>query len=77
MNFIEAVGEAFTSLFNYFTVAKEEQCETEIIKEVNRQRKGLDVAEDIISLTFHYLDCFTQDDEQKFLKLHEKFKKYN
>lgn len=74
---IKSVGETFTSLFNWLKTNKEEQCETEIIKEVKRQRKGLDIAEDIISLIFSYIDYFTQEDKQKFLKLHEKFKKYN
>lgn len=76
-NAIKSVGEAFTSLFNYFSTAKENQSETEIINEMKRERKGLDIAEDIISLAYHYINYFTQEDKREFLKLYEKFKKYN
>lgn len=37
---IKSVGEAFTSLFNYCTTAKEVQSETQVIKDKKRLKKA-------------------------------------
>lgn len=42
---IKSVGETFTSLFNWLKTNKEEQCETQIIKDKNRLKKATNIAE--------------------------------
>ena len=47
---IKSVGGAFTSLFNYFKTAKEEQCETQIVKDKKRLKSATNVAEEAFRL---------------------------
>lgn len=72
---IKSVGEAFTSLFNYFKTAKEEQCETQLIKDKKRLKEATNIAEEIFVITDKYKDFFTEDDTENYNKLRKKFDK--
>ena len=73
MSFIEAVGEAFTSLFNYFKTAKSVQSETGVIKDKHKAEEANNIAEDIFLLVDKCRNGFTDDDWNEYLKLKKKF----
>ena len=70
---IKSVGEAFTSLFNYFKTAKSVQSETEVIKDKHRAEEANNIAEDIFMLVAKCRNGFTDDDWSEYLKLKKKF----
>ena len=70
---IKSVGEAFTSLFNYFKTAKSVQSETEVIKDKHKAEAANNIAEDIFLLVDKCRNCFTDDDCNEYLKLKKKF----
>lgn len=76
-NAIEAIGNAIKSISDSFAVFKKRQSETEIIKEKKRLKKAVDIAENIIQLTYKYLPLMTEEDVEDLKKHVEKFKKYN
>lgn len=47
---IKSVGGAFTSLFNWLKTNKEEQCETQIVKDKKRLKSATNVAEEVFRL---------------------------
>ena len=74
---LEVIGNAIKSISDSFAVSKKRQSETEILKEKKRLKKAVDIAEDIIQLTYKYLPLMTEEDVEDFKKYVEKFKKYN
>ena len=68
---IKSVGEAFTSLFNYFKTAKSVQ--SEIIKDKHKAEEANNIAEDVFMLVDKCRNGFTNDDWNKYLKLKKKF----
>ena len=48
---IKSVGEAFTSLFNWLRTNKEEQSETQLIKDKKRLKEAANIAEEIFDIT--------------------------
>lgn len=63
---IKSVGEAFTSLFNLLKANKEEQCETQIVKDKKRLKRATNIAEEAFRLV----------DENKLYLPPEVVKKY-
>lgn len=72
---IKSVGEAFTSLFNYFSVAKENQSETQIIKDKKRLKEATNIAQRIFKITDKYKNYFSKKDSNSYENLKEKFNK--
>lgn len=73
MSFIEAIGEAISSLFNYFKTAKSVQSETEVIKDKHKAEEANNIAEDIFLIVDKCRKGFTDDDWDEYLKLKKKF----
>lgn len=74
---LEVIGNAIKSISDSFAVLKKRQSETEVLKEKKRLKKAVDIAENIIQLTYKYLPLMTEEDIEDFKKYVEKFKKYN
>lgn len=72
---IRSVGEAFQSLFNYFSVAKENQSETQIIKDKKRLKQATNIAQNIFDITDKYQFYFSKRDFKEYQNLKEKFNK--
>lgn len=70
---IKSVGEAFTSLFNYFKTAKEEQCETQIVKDKKRLKKATNIAQKAFRLIDDNKQYLPDDVLKKYEKLRKKF----
>ena len=70
---IKSVGEAFTSLFNYFKTAKSVQSETEVIKDKHKAEEANNIAEDIFMLVDKCRNGFTDNDWSEYLKLKKNF----
>ena len=72
---IKSVGEAFTSLFNWLRTNKEEQSETQLIKDKKRLKSAANIAEEIFDITDKYKDFFDANDTENYDKLRKKFDK--
>ena len=72
---IQSVGEAFTSLFNWLRTNKEEQSQTQLIKDKKRLKDATNIAEEIFEITDNYKDFFAEDDTENYDKLRKKFDK--
>lgn len=72
---IKSVGEAFTSLFNYFKTAKEEQCQTQIVKDKKRLKQATNLAQEIFRITDELKHAFPEDKLEAYNKLRKKFDK--
>lgn len=72
---IQSVSEAFTSLFNWLRTNKEEQSETQLIKDKKRLKDATNIAEQIFEITDNYKDFFAEDDTENYNKLRKKFDK--
>lgn len=70
---IKSVGEAFTSLFNYFKTAKEEQCETQIVKDKKRLKKATNIAQEAFRLIDDNKHYLPEDVVKKYAKLRKEF----
>lgn len=70
---IKSVGEAFTSLFNYFKTAKEEQCETQIVKDKRRLKKATNIAQEAFRLIDDNKHYLPEDVVKKYEKLRKEF----
>lgn len=70
---IKSVGEAFTSLFNYFKTAKEEQCETQIVKDKKRLKKATNIAQEAFRLIDDNKHYLPEDVVKKYEKLRKEF----
>lgn len=74
---IESIGGAVNSGFSYAEKAKDKQSESEIIKTNKRYVKALNVAEELILLTYRYYNDFKEKDQEHYSDLIQKFIKYN
>ena len=72
---IKSVGEAFTSLFNWLRTNKEEQSETQLIKDKKRLKSAANIAEEIFDITDKYKDFFDANDTENYDTLRKKFDK--
>ena len=70
---IQSVSEAFTSLFNWLRTNKEEQSETQLIKDKKRLKDATNIAEQIFVITDKYKDFFMAEDTEIYDKLRKKF----
>ena len=70
---IEVIGETITSLFNYLTKSKEQQCETQIVKDKKRLKRATNIAQQIFQITDRYTDNLNQQDYRKYKKLRKSF----
>ena len=70
---IQSVSEAFTSLFNWLRTNKEEQSETQLIKDKKRLKDATNIAEQIFVITDKYKDFFMAEDTETYDKLRKKF----
>ncbi len=68
-----AVGEAFTSLFNYCRTTKEHQSETQIVKDKKRLKKATNIAQKIFAITDYYKDYLYSRDLKRYEKLRKEF----
>ena len=74
---IESIGGAVNKGFSYAEKAKDKQSESEIIKTNKRYIRALNVAEELILLTYRYYNNFNQKDQEQYNQLIQKFIKYN
>ena len=72
---VEAVSNAIKSVFDFASTAKENQSETEIIKEKRDLEDAVNTAEEIIELFGKYQTYLSHDDWKSFKKLVKKFNK--
>ena len=72
---IKAVGEAFTSLFNYCQTNTEHQSETQIVKDKRRLKKATNVAQQIFAISDKYQQDYTLHDRKAYQRLRAKFDK--
>lgn len=70
---IRAVGEAFTSLFNYCRTNKEHQAETQIVKDKRRLKKATNIAQELFTITDLYTNTFSTKDKRQYKKLRREF----
>lgn len=74
---IKSVGEAFTSLFNWLKANKDTLAETQIIKELKKREKAVNIAEKMFNIFFKYIDNLSQEDKEIIIKLLKKFQENN
>lgn len=74
---IKSVGEAFTSLFNYLKKNREEQIDTQFLKEHKKLLKAVDTAEKMFNIFFKSFDKLPEDDQKEIEKLLETFQENN
>lgn len=74
---VEAFGEAVESGFSFATKCKENQSETELLKDRKRLQKAVDYSEKIIEIMYKYLPLYEQEDSEELTDLVKKFCKYN
>lgn len=74
---IKSVGEAFTSLFNYLKKNREEQIDTQFLKEHKKLLKAVDIAEKMFNIFFKSFDKLPEEDQKDIEKLLEKFQENN
>ena len=74
---IKSVGEAFTSLFNYLKKNREEQIDTQFLKEHKKLLKAVDTAEKMFNIFFKSFDKLPEDDQKEIEKLLERFQENN
>lgn len=72
---IKSVGEVFTSLFNLLKTNKEEQCETQIIKDKKRLKKATNIAQEIFQITDEYKNSLPEEVLKEYNKLRKEFDK--
>lgn len=72
---IEIIGETITSLFNYFTKSKEQQCETQIVKDKKRLKRATNIAQQIFQITDRYIEYHKYNLDQRDYKKYKKLRK--
>lgn len=73
----QAISHAVKSVADLMKVNKENQSESEIIKEKRAYKEGLDIAEKMIALMGKYIEGFSEADKKKFAKLYDDFMEKN
>ena len=74
---IEAVSNAVKSVFDFASTAKENQSETEIIKEKRDLKKATDKAEEAFKIVFRNFECLPEKEQERFKALYDDFLDYN
>ena len=74
---IETVGNAVKGISDYAKTAKKRQSETQIIKELKKLEKAVDVAEKMFNIFFQYFEKLSDEDKKEIEKLLEKFQENN
>lgn len=70
---IKSIGEAFTSLFNLLRTNREEQCQSQIVKDKKRLKGATNVAEEIFRLIDENKYCLPDEVIKKYGKLRKEF----
>lgn len=74
---VEAVSNAVKSVFDFASTAKENQSETEIIKEKRDLKKATDKAEEAFKIVFRNFECLPEKEQERFKKLYDDFLDFN
>lgn len=74
---VEAVSNAIKSVFDFASTAKENQSETEIIKEKRDLKKATDKAEEAFKIVFRNFECLPEKEQERFKKLYDDFLDFN
>ncbi len=74
---VEAASNAIKSVFDFASTAKENQSETEVIKDKRDLKKATNKAEEAFKLFFRYYDALTDADKKKLKKLYDDFLEHN
>ncbi len=74
---VEAVSNALKSVFDFASTAKENQSETEIIKEKRDLKKATDKAEEAFKIVFRNFECLPEKEQERFKKLYDDFLDFN
>lgn len=69
----ESALDALKSVFDFASTAKENQSETEIIKEKRDLKKATNIAEDAFKLIFKYYTSMSESDQKKLKTLYDDF----
>lgn len=72
---IKSVGEAFTSLFKLLRTNREEQCQSQIVKDKKRLKGATNVAEEIFRLIDDNKHFLPDEVIKKYDKLRKEFDK--
>ena len=72
---IKSVGEAFKSLFDYCKSSKENQSQTQIVKDKKRLKKATNIAQEIFWITDEYKHSFSDEALKKYEELRKEFDK--
>ncbi len=70
---IKSVGEAFTSLFNLLRTNREEQCQSQIVKDKKRLKEAANVAEEAFRLIDDNKHFLPEEVLKKYEKLRKEF----
>lgn len=73
----ESALDALKSVFDYAGTAKENQAETEIIKEKRDLKKATDKAEEAFKIVFRNFECLPEKEQERFKDLYDDFLDYN
>lgn len=73
----ESALDALKSVFDFASTAKENQSETEIIKDKRNLKEATNTAEEAFKLFFRYYDALTDADKKKLKKLYDDFLEHN
>ena len=74
---VEAVSNVIKSVFDFASTAKENQSETEIIKEKRDLKKATDKAEEAFKIVFRNFECLPEKEQERFKKLYDDFLDFN
>lgn len=74
---VEAVSNTIKSVFDFASTAKENQSETEIIKEKRDLKKATNKAEEAFKIVFRNFECLPEKEQERFKELYDDFLDYN
>ena len=74
---IETVGDAVKGISDYAKTSKNRQSETQIIKELKKLEKAVDVAEKMFNIFFKYFDKLEEEDQKAIERMLKKFQRNN
>lgn len=74
---VEAVSNAIKSVFDFASAAKENQSETEVIKEKRDLKKATNKAEEAFKIVFRNFECLPEKEQERFKKLYDDFLDFN
>lgn len=70
---VEAIGNAVKSVFDFASTAKEEQCQTQIVKDKKRLKQATNIAQEIFRITDEQKHTFPEDKLEDYNRLRKKF----